>query len=82
MLSEDGGANRMFLTCLFCDQAMALEFLKDVGLLRCKEQCNTCGRDITWSVDNSSAEGFRWRCRRGVGTRSQCDVPRCSNRAT
>jgi hypothetical protein len=43
MLSEDGGPNTMFFTCLFCDEAMALEFLKDVGLLRSKELCNTRG---------------------------------------
>jgi len=54
MLSEDGGPNMMFFTCLFCDEAMALEFLQDVGLLRSKEHCNTCGGDMTWSVDSST----------------------------
>jgi hypothetical protein len=32
MLAENGEPKRIFLTCLFCDEAMALEFLKEVGL--------------------------------------------------
>jgi len=51
--SEDGGPNTMFFACLFCDEAMALEFLQDIGLLRSKEQYNTCGEDMTWSVDET-----------------------------
>jgi hypothetical protein len=31
MLAEDGGPNMVFFTCLFCNEAMALEFLQDVG---------------------------------------------------
>ena len=67
MLREDCGPNRMFLTFLFSEQAMAMEFLKDVGLLRSKVQCSNCGRDMKWSVDSNIPEGFRWRCRRRVG---------------
>ena len=51
--SEDGGPNMMFFACLLCDEAMALEFLQDIGLLRCKEQYNTSGEDMTWSVDET-----------------------------
>ena len=41
MLAEDGGPNAMFFTVLFCDEPMALEFLKDMGLLRFKHlSCN------------------------------------------
>ena len=47
MLREDGGPNRDFLKYLFCDQGFAMQFLKDVGLLRSKVECNTCGRDMT-----------------------------------
>jgi len=36
MLQEDGGSNTMFLTYLFCDEVIAIQFLKDVGLLRSK----------------------------------------------
>jgi len=41
MVAEDGGPNAMFFTVLFCDEPMALQFLKDIGLLRSKVQCNT-----------------------------------------
>ena len=58
--------NRDFLTYLFCDDGFALQFLKDVGLLRSKVQCNTCGRDMTWSPEPSIPGRFRWRCRRKV----------------
>ena len=61
MLADDGGPNRMFFTCLFCDEALAFEFLQDVGLLRSKEKCNTCGADMTWSVDNSVSDGYRYQ---------------------
>jgi hypothetical protein len=37
MLQEDGGPNKIFFTFLFCDQAMAIHFLQDVGL-RCGPQ--------------------------------------------
>ena len=61
--------HRMFFTCLFCDEAMALQFLQDVGLLQCKEQGNVCGADMTWSVDNSVSDGYPWQCCRTGGTR-------------
>jgi len=32
MLRQDGGPNRDFLTYLFCDSGLAMQFLKDVGL--------------------------------------------------
>ena len=70
MLREDGTPNRLFRTYLFCDGAIATTFLKDVGLLRSKVQCNICGRYMTWSAEPKLSEGFRWRCRRSVaGTR-------------
>jgi len=47
MIREDGGLNRDFLTYLFCGDGFAMQFLKDVGLLRSKVQCKTCGRDMT-----------------------------------
>ena len=66
MMREDGGPNRDFLTYLICYRGIAIEFLMDVGLLRNKVQCNTCGRHMTWSVDPSIPEGLRWRCRNKV----------------
>ena len=69
------GENRYFLMYLFCEQSMAIQFLQDIGLLRSKMQCNTCGRDMTWSADRNITEGFRWRCHRSVaGTRCNQSV--------
>jgi len=68
MLREGGGPNRDFLTYLFCDHGFAMQFLMDVGLLRSKVQCNTCGRDITWSAERSIPEGFSWRCRKKIAS--------------
>jgi hypothetical protein len=77
VLAEDGGPNAMFFTCLFCEEATTLQFLQDVGLLRSKEQCNTCGGGMTCSVDQSVSDGYRWRCRkRNGGTR--CFDSRCN----
>jgi len=42
MLQDDGDPNRFFLTYLFTDQEMAIEFLKDLGLLQTKMPCKTC----------------------------------------
>ena len=47
MLREDDALNRMFLTFLFSDQAIAITFLTDVRLLRCWVQCN-----IEWSYNH------------------------------
>jgi len=66
MLREDGGQNSNFLTYLFCDNGFGMQFLKDMGLLRSKAQCNNCGRDMTWSVEPSIPEGFGWRSRKKV----------------
>ena len=46
-----GDANKLFLTFLFSDHAIGLQFLKDVGLIRSKVQCNSCGFDMTWHAD-------------------------------
>ena len=35
-----------------------MQFLKYVGLLRNKVQCNTCDRDITWSAEGGIPEGL------------------------
>jgi hypothetical protein len=39
---KDGAPNRIFLTYLFVHQELAIQFLKGVGLIRSKVQCNTC----------------------------------------
>jgi hypothetical protein len=47
MLRSDGGPNRSFFFYLFTNMAMAIEFLKEIGLLRRTMQCDSCGRDMT-----------------------------------
>ena len=60
----------IFLTFLFSDHAIGLEFLKDTWLIRSKVQCNRCGRDMTWHADPSALDRFRWRCpKMRAGTR-------------
>jgi len=59
MVRDDSAPNRFFFNYLFCDQPMAIQFMKDVGLLRSKVQFNTCGQDMKWSADFSLPEGFR-----------------------
>jgi len=38
-----------FFYSLLNDHAMAIEFLKDIGFIQRTMQCNSCGRDMTWS---------------------------------
>jgi hypothetical protein len=66
MQRDDGGPRRFFLMYLLCEQSLAISFLKHIGLLRSKMQCNTCGRNMTWSADSTHSEGFLWRCQRMV----------------
>jgi hypothetical protein len=46
-LRTDGDANKSFLTYLFIDMDLGIHFLKDLGMIRHKVKCNTCGRDMT-----------------------------------
>jgi hypothetical protein len=69
-LGYPGDVNKLFLTFLFSDHNIGIQFLKDVGLICSKFQCNLCSRDMTWYADPSNLDGFRWQCRRMVaGTR-------------
>jgi len=72
MLRSDGGPNRSFFFYLFADKAMAIEFLKEIGLLRRTMQCDSCGQDMTWSVRSKLNDGYIWRCRRRVAG-AACD---------
>jgi len=49
LVRADGGPNRLFFCMLFIDHDMAIEFLKEIGLLRKTMHCESCGRDIPWS---------------------------------
>jgi hypothetical protein len=55
MLRQDRAPNRLFFTYLFSDQAIAIYFLKDVGLPRSRVLCNICDRRMTWSTDPNLA---------------------------
>ena len=66
LLRKDGAPNRMFLTFLFGHQELAIQFLKDVGLIPSKVQCNICQRDMLWTAYPDRSGGFRWRCRKSV----------------
>jgi hypothetical protein len=77
MLGKDGAPNGLFLTYLFGDQELAIQFLKDVGLIRSKVQCNICERDTTWTADPNRPEEFTWRCRKivaGVRCRGSASI--------
>jgi len=65
LLCADGAPNRIFLTCLFTDMALAIEFMKDLGFIRRKVECDICGRDMTSSADPTRSELFTWLCRKG-----------------
>ena len=66
LLRRDGAPNRTFLTSLFIRHELAIEFLKDVGLIPSKVQCNICQRDMLWTAYPDRSGGFRWRCRKSV----------------
>jgi hypothetical protein len=40
-----GDTNKTFLTFLFNNSAVSIQFLKDAGLFRRKMQCNSCGSE-------------------------------------
>ena len=66
LLRIDGAPNKFFLTYLFGHQELAIQFLKDVGLIRSKVRCNSCEGHMTWCAAPDRLDGFRWRCRRRV----------------
>jgi hypothetical protein len=48
-----GYANKTFLTFLFSNSAIGIQFPKDAGLIRNKVQCNSSGRNMTWCAEIS-----------------------------
>jgi len=60
MVRKDSAPNRIFLVYLFGHQELVIHFLKDVGLIWSKVQCNICDRDMSWSADPHCTEGIRW----------------------
>ena len=45
---------------------MAIEFVKDIGLIRRTMQWDSRGQDMTWSVLSKLSAGFLWPCQRRV----------------
>jgi hypothetical protein len=68
-LRYSGAVNKFSLTFLFSDHAIGVNFLKDVGIIRSKVQCNLCRRDMTWYAEPSVSDVFRCRWRRVHGAR-------------
>ena len=68
MCDCDGAVNRRFLRHLFLDFNIAIQFLKDTGLIRSQMTCETCGLDMTWSAIPQCRDRFWWRCRRRAAT--------------
>jgi hypothetical protein len=58
-LGDDGEINKLFLTCLFSDMDVGIQFLKDVNLLRGMVRCKTCGRDMTWCAEPKPKDGYK-----------------------
>jgi hypothetical protein len=69
-LEDDGDANKLFLTHLFIDKDLGIQFLKDVRLIRSKVTCNTCGRNMKWCAYPKRKDGYR-RCQRKSVVRSE-----------
>jgi hypothetical protein len=68
VFGADGAVNRLFLMYLFLDLDIAIQFLKDTGLIRSQMTCYTCGLDMTWTADPQRHDQFWWRCRRCAAT--------------
>ena len=68
-----GIARRLFLTYLFTDKELSIQFLTDVGLLLSKFTCPKCGNDMARYADLSLKDGYRFRCRRKIYG-SKCSV--------
>jgi hypothetical protein len=54
-----GDAHKLFLTFLFGEPAIGVQFVKDAGIIRSNMLCNSRGRDMTWYADPSVIDGFR-----------------------
>ena len=56
---RDCDANKLFLTYLFIDMDLFIQFLKDVGFIRNKLTCNTYRREMKLCADPKRKDGFR-----------------------
>jgi hypothetical protein len=58
MLRSDGAPNRAFFYGLFRDHAMAIEFLKDIGLIQRTIQCNSAYRYVPVALSFITKRSF------------------------
>jgi len=63
---HNGIATKFFLTLLFSDKSLSLQFLYDVGLLLAKFTCSRCGNSMVRYADSKRKDGYRYRCRRRI----------------
>jgi len=54
----------LFRTGISSRACSAIKASLSTFLLRSNVQCNTCGRDLTWSAEPTISGGFSWRCRK------------------
>ena len=58
--------NKLFLALLFSDNDVGVQFWKYVGLIPSYVVYCKCGLQMSWCVDGSVKNGYRWRCWRSV----------------
>jgi len=61
-LGANGVPNKLFLVFLLSEHDFGVQFLKDVGLIPSSMVCCSCGSQMSWCVDKSVKDYFRWRC--------------------
>ena len=54
MLCDVGAPNRFFINYLCCDQAMAIQFMKEVGWLQSKVQCKNSVMAFFFKPDSTN----------------------------
>ena len=63
-LGANGFPSKLIIA-LFSDEVGA-HVLKDVGLISISMVCRKCGSQMSWCVDTSGRDGYRWQCLRAV----------------
>jgi hypothetical protein len=72
-LGADSVANKLFIVFLFSDPDVGVQFLKNVGLIQSSMMCCKCSSQMSWYVNASCNDGYRWRCR-GKTSASVCSA--------
>ena len=72
-MGPSGVPNKMFITFLFSDHDVGVQFLKFVGLYPSSMVCCKCGWQMTWCVDSIVKDGYRGRYMTAISA-STCRV--------